>query len=176
MSPVELIDTTYSDLRGFNYVPSYAATIWDVIDDFDPTVWDREFGYSKRFEANALRIWCDFLSFQRDERHFLSAWEQALEIAVHHELRLMITMANRWVDPRWPYGQIDYAQVLTRRPSDEYRRYVTTFVRAFHDHLGVLMWDLCNEPFIPPLSEEEFALIWAATMSSQQAPKCSPSR
>ena len=114
-----LDDTTYSDVRGFNYVPSNSATIWDVIDRFDGDLWSREFGYAKRFDATALRIWCDFLSFlQRDEEHFIASWRRALELAEQHDLRLMVTLANRWTDPAWQFGQLDYYESWAgRRPT-----------------------------------------------------------
>jgi hypothetical protein len=143
----ELKNTQYQQIKGFNYVPSYAATIWDVIDRFDAPTWDREFGYSKRFKSNALRIWCDFLSFQRDEDHFLKSWEKGLELAKKHGLRLMIGMSNRWVDALYPYGELELAMVLSGEPSAEYQRYLKTFIGAFKDSPQVLMWDLCNEPF-----------------------------
>jgi hypothetical protein len=143
----QLNDTTYADVRGFNYVPSYAATIWDAIDDFDRDVWDREFGFAKRFGSNALRIWCDYLSFQKDERRFLAVWRDALELAERHGLRLMVTVSNRWTDGQWPYGQLDLASVIAGVPSPEYERYLTTFVSTFRDDARILMWDLCNEPF-----------------------------
>jgi len=144
--PVTLDNATYQHIKGFNYVPSYAATIWDVIDLFDEATWDREFSYSKRYRSNALRIWCDYLSYQRDASHFLKAWERALALAEKHDLRLMITTANRWVDARWQYGQVDLAVIL-RGVSEEYKNYLRSFVGAFRQHPRVLMWDLCNEPF-----------------------------
>jgi hypothetical protein len=143
----QLIDTTFAEIRGFNYVPSYAATIWDVLDNFDPVVWDRELGYSKRFGSNTLRVWCDVLSFLRDETVFIARWRRALDIAERHDLRLMITLANRWGESNWPFGQIDYATVLNGEPSREYRRYLTTFASTFRTDERIVMWDLCNEPF-----------------------------
>jgi endo-1,4-beta-mannosidase len=145
----EIADRTYAGMRGFNYVPSYAATIWDVFDDFDAAVWDRELGYAKRFDATALRVWCDHLSFQRDEERFLASWRRALELAERHQLRLMPTLANRWADAAFQFGQLEYVTVLAGEPSAEYRRYLETLVGAFRDDPRVLMWDLCNEPFFP---------------------------
>jgi hypothetical protein len=148
-------NTEYQNVRGFNYVPSYAATIWDAMDRFDAATWDREFGYSKRFRANALRIWCDYLSFQKDEKHFLKSWETALTLAAKHGLRIMITPANRWVDARWPYGQVDLAVILGGKAPGEFQDYLRSFVGAFRDHPQVLMWDLCNEPFSYALDPQE---------------------
>lgn len=145
----QLVDTTYSGVRGFNYVPSYAATIWDVVDRFDAAAWDRELAWSKRFGTTALRVWCDHLSFQRDEERFLDVWRQALDVAERHDVRIMVTLANRWVDASWQFGQLDYATVLGGAPSTEYHRYLRTFVEAFRDDERILMWDLCNEPFFP---------------------------
>ena len=142
-----LQDTTYRNVKGFNYVPSRAGDIWEAIDSFDKETWDREFGYSKRFHANALRIWCDFLSFQKDEKRFLTTWDTVLKLAEKHGLKIMITTANRWVDARWPYGGLDFAVVVRGPVWKEYAEYLKTFVGAFRAHPSVLMWDLCNEPF-----------------------------
>jgi len=145
--PEELKITTYAGTKGFNYVPSYASTIWEALDRFDAAVWDREFSYSKRFQANALRIWCDYLSFQKDEAKFLKTWETALGLARKHGLKIMVTLGNRWVDAQWPYGQIDMSLILRGEPTKEIQHYLRTFVGAFKDSADVLMWDLCNEPF-----------------------------
>ena len=143
----QLHNTQYQHIKGFNYIPSYAATIWDVIDHFDAKIWDREFGYSKRLEANALRIFCDYLSFQRDERHFLNTWEKILSLAETHDVRVMVVTSNMWIDALWPFGQIDLAEIVQGTPSAEYRKYLTAFLGAFKNHPRVLMWDLCNESF-----------------------------
>jgi endo-1,4-beta-mannosidase len=144
---LQLSNQKYTHIKGFNYVPSNAATIWDVIDRFDAQLWDRELGYAKRFGSNALRVWCDHLSFQRDERQFLDRWREALDLAEAHGLQLMIAMANRWIDRNWQFGQIDYASVLAGAPTEGYQQYLHDFVDEFKDDPRVLMWDLCNEPF-----------------------------
>ena len=149
-----LQNIAYQNIKGFNYVPSYAFTIWDALDSFNQETWDREFGYSKRFHANALRIWCDYLSFQKDEEGFLKKWESALKLAEKHDLKIMVTTANRWVDQHWQYGQVDLAVVMKGDPPEQYKHYIRTFIGAFRLHPRVLMWDLCNEPFFP-LSNKE---------------------
>jgi hypothetical protein len=119
------------------------------VDHFDRAVWDQEIGYAARFGANTLRIWCDFVSFQRSEPHFLGAWNQALEIAQGHGLQIIVTLANRWVDPEWPFGGLDLTSVITGEPSSEYAHYLESFISAFRSDHRILMWDLCNEPFHP---------------------------
>jgi endo-1,4-beta-mannosidase len=166
--PEKLKDTTYQDIKGFNYVPSYAATIWDVIDLFDAEVWDREFGYSKRFHSNALRIWCDYISFQKDGKHFLKCWEKALALAETHGLKLKITLANRWTDSTWTYGQLDFAVTLRGEASDEYRNYLRTFVGTFKNHPQVLMWDICNEPFFPLWNPESDGGVLHTLLKEQE--------
>lgn len=164
----QLENTQYQNIKGFNYVPSYAATIWDAIDLFDAKVWDREFGYSKRFHSNALRIWCNYLSFQRDQDHFLKSWETALDLAKKHGLKLMITTDNRWVDALYPYGQLDFAIVLKGELSAEYERYLKTFIGTFKDNPNILMWDLCNEPFSGIKNKEEDRGLLRSLLKSQE--------
>lgn len=151
---IALADRRFADVRGFNYMPSWAATVWDVVDRFDPETFERELGFSKRLGANTLRVWTDVLSFQRDEEAFLAAWRQAFASARAHDLRLVVVLANRWVDELWWFGGVNLTDVLAGRPTEEYRRYLTSFVSAFRDEPAVLMWDLCNEPFHPTVVAE----------------------
>lgn len=46
----------YSHIRGFNYQPSYAATLQAQWLCFDRAVWEREVAWSKRFATNIAFI------------------------------------------------------------------------------------------------------------------------
>ena len=157
MSAIPLIDRTYAGIRGFNYVPSTAASIWDMIDRFEPETWDREFGYATRFGTNTIRIWLDHQSWYRNPQHVVESVGRILDIGERHGIRLLPTLANRWVSGRYPFGGVDLYTVLRPSMADEYREYVAGLVGAFRDDERVLMWDLCNEPFsFPPGTEGAF--------------------
>ena len=87
MSAIPLIDRTYAGIRGFNYVPSTAASIWDMIDRFEPETWDREFGYATRFGTNTIRIWLDHQSWYRNPQHVVESVGRILDIGERHGIR-----------------------------------------------------------------------------------------
>lgn len=152
---MELKRRDYENIRGFNYVPSYAFVLNDVMDLFNEQVWDREFGYAKNFNANSLRIWVSCVSYHRNPTRFIKDFNKALCLAEKHKLTIMPTLYNRWVDANYPFGQLDLAQVLTPQATlNEHCKYVSQFVSAFRFDPRIVMWDICNEPYCYPYSNE----------------------
>ncbi len=143
-----LVHRDYETVRGFNYVPSYAFILCDTMDRFDERVWDREFSYARDLNANSLRIWVSSVSYHRDPTRFLRNFEKALVLCGKHNLSVMPTLYNRWVDANYPFGQLELAHVLApQEPRNEHRTYVEQFVSAFRREPRIIMWDLCNEPY-----------------------------
>jgi len=145
---MELARKDYKDVRGFNYVPSYAFVLNDIMDMFDEKVWDREFGFARDLNANSLRIWLSSVSYHRDPTRFARNFQKALCLAERHDLTIMPTLYNRWVDANYPFGQLDLAHVLAPQPPhNEHAKYVTQLVSAFRSDPRIIMWDMCNEPY-----------------------------
>ncbi|MCX5841388.1 MAG: cellulase family glycosylhydrolase [Deltaproteobacteria bacterium] len=145
---MELARKEYQHIRGFNYMPSYAFILFDVMDRFDVRVWDKEFGYARNLNANSLRIWVSSVSYHKDPTGFLRNFEKILLLANKHDLTIMPTLYNRWVDATYPFGQLELAHVLAPQPAhNEHRTYVMQFVSAFRFDPRIIMWDICNEPY-----------------------------
>jgi hypothetical protein len=141
-----LVKDEYKKIRGFNYIPSYAFTLNDVMDRFDENTWQQEFGYAKKLNANSLRIWFSKESFSRNQDCFIRNFEKILCLAEKCHLTIMPVLYNRWVDRNYPFGQLDLTEVINEM-GEEHGRYVSRVISAFKDDPRIVMWDLCNEPF-----------------------------
>jgi hypothetical protein len=145
---MELIRKDYQNIRGFNYTPSYAFILNDVMDYFDEQVWDREFGYAEELNANSLRIWVSSVSFHKDPTRFIKNFQKTLCLADKHRLTLLPTLYNRWVDANFPFGALELPHMLaTKDDHCEHVKYVRHFVSSFRCDPRIIMWDVCNEPY-----------------------------
>ena len=75
-----LKNTQYSEIRGFNYMPSNITFLRDVTDKFDETIWNRELDYAKNLGANTIRVWFDIDSHMQDTENFLSVFTKIVQL------------------------------------------------------------------------------------------------
>ena len=153
----------YSDLRGFNYQPSYASRGFEVWEYFDAESWRREIGRGKQYfpRMNAVRFWVDTQSYYCNPPAFKDKFEEAIRIIADCECKAMPTLFNRWhtlggdhdvggvyVDHFWKPCN------LGANPSC-FDDYVRDIVSNHREDPRILMWDLCNEPQLRTLEEME---------------------
>lgn len=136
----------YARVRGANYVPSYALCLNDVMDHFDESTVARELGWAKEVGFNSIRMWFSDTSYIRAPGAFLKNMEWLLNTLDAYDMTLMPTLFNRWVDPRFYFGQLDLV-VAMGEVYDTKAKYITDVVSAFRHDPRILAWDLCNEPF-----------------------------
>lgn len=142
--------TPWQELRGFNYQPSYAATLLHLWTHFDPAVWERETGWATRFGANVLRLWLDWHAYLTLGEAMLDRLDQALDILDRRGMRAMPVLFNRWVDDRYPAGGIaDQDLRCWGWALDKFDAYVLTLARRFGADRRIAIWDVCNEPLGP---------------------------
>ncbi len=142
--------THWQELRGFNYQPSYAATLQHIWTHFDAAIWERETGWATRFGANVLRLWLDWHAYLTLGEAMLDRLDQALDILGRRGMRAMPVLFNRWVDDRYPAGGIaDQDLRCWGWALDKFDGYVIALARRFGRDPRVAMWDVCNEPLGP---------------------------
>ena len=164
---------TFSDVRGFNYQPSYGSCgleTWGPA--FDADLIAAEMGRGKKYfpGINTLRIWLGHSAFLRYGRDvFLERLEAMLAAGDALGLRFIVTLFNGWHS--WPpFGGITREQignwVGTPPASDVFTPYVDAVVGTHANDARVLLWDLCNEPFNSSTSPEDHAviLVWLTRM------------
>ena len=150
-----LNNNPYSEVKGFNYWPSYAMVLNDVMDRFDLETVKRELKGAQNLGASCVRVWVSNVSWQRSAPRFLSDFRALLSAAESYGILVMPVLFNRWVDTDYPVGELDLTTVMMPL-SGANREYLRSFLGEFRNDSRILMWDLCNEPFyyaLLPLEE-----------------------
>ncbi|HEY8645352.1 MAG TPA: hypothetical protein VIL77_05675 [Gaiellaceae bacterium] len=151
----------WSEIRGFNYQPSYSSSDIESWQLFDPVTIDRELERGKRYfpNMNAIRIWHSWAAFSRGPEQYAEKFEQELAIADKHGLVCMPVLFNRWHDYGQDWGGIYFDHFLPGlswvQSEGMWDRYLELIVGAHADDPRIFCWDLCNEPFSYTLPLEE---------------------
>lgn len=178
----------YSQIKGFNYQPSYGANGLELWRNFDADTIRRELERGKEYfpSMNAIRLWLSWDAFiyadRAGRRRFCTDFETALTLAADLDLTVMPVLFNRWHNEHLDYGGIYIDHFLP----DEWEgawagcglkgflkrchTYLDAVVRPHVDDPRIFAWDLCNEPFsygnlqhenIQPLLRSEYTWLEA---------------
>ncbi len=160
----------FSDMRGVNYVPSYARNDVQIWMDYDAAVIDRELGYAERLKLNAVRVFLQFAVYERDPKLFLERFESFLSLCSRHQIRMMPVLFDscfgefpdlmRYRDKDWMAcpGQ----NRLGPEHWPKLEQYVRDVVGGHRDDRRIVMWDVMNEPTCTSFNQpDDQRLIWA---------------
>ena len=162
--------TDFSDMRGANYVPSYARNDVQIWMDYDRSVIDRELGYAERLKLNTVRVFLQYAVYEQDPKLFLERLENFLSLCGKHQIRMMPVVFDscfgefpdlvRYRDKDWMAcpGQ-------NRLGPDHWpklKQYVSDVVGSHKDDPRIVMWDVMNEPTCTSFNKpDDQRLIWA---------------
>ncbi|MBS3762057.1 MAG: hypothetical protein KGZ25_02015 [Planctomycetes bacterium] len=173
----------YSEVKGFNYQPSYGRNGLELWRNFEAETIRRELGRGKEYfpGMNAIRLWLSWDAFiyaaDRGQEQFSKNFDTALSIANDYDLRVMPVLFNRWHNSHLDWGGIYIDHFLPHEwggawAGREFRERCHTYVEAIvGTHATderILAWDLCNEPFsygnldhdnVRPLLDAEYAWL-----------------
>ncbi len=160
----------WQDVRGANYVPSYARNATEVWTRFDAEVLDRELGFAERLGFNTIRFFVDVRAYEADSKLMLARLDQFLDLCEKHHLRTIPQLfdscgaeeaelrakgakrfdpkTGKWFDPHW--------RTWTSNPGfdrmgpehwDKLEQYIRAIVGAHLKDRRILLWDVVNEPW-----------------------------
>ena len=144
----------FSELRGVNYVPSYARNDVQIWMDYDPVIIDRELGYAERLKLNTVRVFLQFAVYERDPQLFLERFESFLSLCDKHHIRMMPVIFDSCFG-EFPdlenYAQKDWMACpgqnrLGPEHWPQLESYVRDVVSRHRDDPRIIMWDVMNEP------------------------------
>lgn len=160
----------FSDMRGANYVPSYARNDVQIWLDYDPAVVDRELGYAARLKLNTVRVFLQYAVYERDRRLFLDRFESFLSLCAKHQIRMMPVVFDSCFGefpdleqyPRKDWMACPGQNRLGREHWPQLEQYVRDVVGGHKNDPRIALWDVMNEPtctsFNKPADRE---LIWS---------------
>ena len=152
-TPQATSDSQWSQIRGFNYQPSYGSNGFELWQEFDAATIEIELGRGVKFfpKINALRWWQSWDSFNRDPKRYAGNFETTLRIADKFGLAVMPVLFNRWHDLTLDYGgiYIDHFFPGSDRlyNPNGFDAYLEAIVGGHKDDPRIVAWDLCNEPY-----------------------------
>lgn len=143
----------YSQIRGFNYQPSFGSTAIEIWLNFNKRIVTTELARGKKYfpKMNAIRLWLSWDAFIRNNDKFLESFEEALKIADSFDLKIMPVLFNRWHNDFLDLGGIYLDHFLPGtsgcQKDDLFEPYIKKVVGNHKDDKRIFAWDLCNEPF-----------------------------
>jgi hypothetical protein len=183
-----VVNTLYSNMRGFNYQPSYGSSGFELWQKFRPETINIELTQGKEFfpHMSAIRLWLSWDSYIRNPKLYEERFEIALQCAARHNLVVMPVLFNRWHDYTLDYGGI-YLDHILLNPDRRHKLFQPYLESIVGHHAGddrIFSWDLCNEPMLamlsaswtPTLRDAEYAWLKDIYSSCKQlgakAPLC----
>jgi len=166
--PPQMPDSPWTEIRGFNYQPSYGSNGFELWRRFDPKTIETELARGKKYfpKMNALRWWQSWDAFVRDPKRYAECFDITLELAQKVGCRVMPVLFNRWHDAVLDYGGIYIDHFLpgvswVQRPK-MFDPFLEALVGRHADDPRILAWDLCNEPYSYSCPVEKIPDIVAA--------------
>jgi endo-1,4-beta-mannosidase len=137
----------WSQVRGFNWMPSWAPLLYEAWTQFDADQAARELSAALKYGANTIRVWWDWHAWRLRPQRSMSAFAACLDVAADLELRVMPTLFNRWVDGLYPAGGLALDHFAP--PQSDwaiFEEYVDAVVGRWANDERVIAWDVCNQP------------------------------
>jgi hypothetical protein len=150
----ESIRSDFSNVRGLNYIASYAPSDVAMWRFYDRDQIDRELGYIHRLGANSVRVWLAWVVFDVEGERFIEKFSDFLSLCEKHRITVMpILWDSCFGDAKASYDDVKdwVANPGTERVADpafraQGDRYVRAVVEAGRGSPSLLMWDVMNEP------------------------------
>lgn len=143
-----------SEVRGFNYHPSYSSGSLEDWLLFDEKIWRKELENGKKMfpKLNTIRIWLSWNAYCRGEKTFIDSIKKVMEICRELQIMVIPTVFNRWHDPMVDCDGVYIDHFLPGSSwllkfGDPFGDYIDALADEFGDETQILVWDICNEPF-----------------------------
>ncbi len=160
----------WQDVRGTNYVPSYARNATEAWTRFDAEVLDRELGFAERLGFNTIRFFVDVRAYEDDPKLMLARLDQFLDLCEKHNLRTIPQLfdscgveeadlrakgakrfdpkTGKWFDRHWRTWVCNPG--FDRMGPEHWNKldeYIKAVVGAHRKDDRILLWDVVNEPW-----------------------------
>lgn len=162
----------FSKVVGMVYTPSTAVNAIDFWENYDPQIVNRELTYAQTYGVNTIAVYLHYLVWANDRVAFLSKFENLLEIASRHGIKVSPIFYDdcwnptpafgpqpapvwgvhnsQWVQsPGTPIEQA-YFQPTASNASITYKaslaNYITDFVAPHRNDSRIIFWEPMNEP------------------------------
>jgi hypothetical protein len=162
----------FSKVAGMVYTPSTAVNAIDFWENYNPEVVNRELTYAQTYGINTIAVYLHYLVWANDRVAFLSKFENLLEIAARHGIKVSPIFYDDCWNPTPAYGpqpapvwgvhnsqwvqspgtpvEQAYFQPSASNAAVTYKaslaNYITDFVAPHRNDSRIIFWEPMNEP------------------------------
>ena len=155
-------------IRGAIYVSSNAFNAPQMWKNFSVEETQRDFGYAKKINLNALRLWASYEYWKLEPERFKTSFDQMLGAAEQSGIRIMVSLFERcgksyspaemWsTDPRRAFAMISPSpEVFSPEHKSEWeapRAFVKWFMENYRNDERLLAIEVMNEPQLQPRNQ-----------------------
>ncbi|MFB6129476.1 MAG: glycoside hydrolase [Salinigranum sp.] len=147
------------DVRGAAYLPARAYNFFQMWANYDRSVVERDLGYARRVNLNAVRTWVSYEFWDRNPRAHERAFDHFLRAASDRGIGVLVSLfegngvwpTEKHLRDRNPFTAFGVRSpgyhVLTDRSSwDGPRAFVEWFAERYRDDDRLLAIEVMNEP------------------------------
>ncbi len=142
-------------IRGANYVPSYAKNPVEMWGNYQKKIIDEELGYAEDLGLNSLRVFLHYLVYQKDHQDFLNKLEDFLSLCANHNIKPMLVLFDGCfgfsdeIKKSYWKGWIANPgyDLLGEEHWGEYEGYTKDIVGSHLNDERIALYDIMNEPF-----------------------------
>ena len=84
--------TSWTKVRGVNYVPSYAANTYEIWRNYDHAAFDHELALAESVGYNSIRLWLNYAAFEELGPRLVDRVEDALGLCARHHLKAVVNL------------------------------------------------------------------------------------
>lgn len=147
------------DVRGAIYLPARAFNRYQMWDDYDPDVIERDMGYAASLNLNAIRTWLSYEYWLVEPEDHKESLEHLLDTADKHGIRVLLGLFDSvGLEPTFenlvkndPKTAVQTFSPSTRTEVtknlwDDPRRFIEEFMQLYRNDERLLAIELTNEP------------------------------
>src|ERR1051326_1930328 len=107
--------TDWGNIRGVNFIPSYAANTYDIWHNYDHDAFDRQLALASDVGYNSVRLWLNYEAYREQGAQMIHNVRDAVQLAATHDLRVVIVLFDscgirprqniRWMTAEKAYEQ-----------------------------------------------------------------------
>ncbi|ODR80110.1 glycoside hydrolase [Haladaptatus sp. W1] len=147
------------DVRGAIYLPARAFNRYQMWNEYDPDIIERDFGYAASLNLNAIRTWLSYEYWLVEPEDHMESLEHLLDTADKYDMRVLLGLFDSvGLEPTFENLVHDNVETAvqsfspstrtmgTKSMWDKPRDFIISVMREYRDDERLLAIELTNEP------------------------------
>jgi hypothetical protein len=137
----KIAQTNWSEVRGVNFIPSYASSTYEIWRNYDHEIVDRDLRLASDVGYNSVRLWLNSAAHEELGPRMVDRVEDALRLCAKYPLRAVLVLFDscgirprkdtRWMTAREAYEQFQSSSRFTAEQKALIQRFFYTYAHGF---------------------------------------------